>query len=80
MVCGGLRWFAVFRRTALRVMSKNISNKSTMLSKTLTKVFACVCVCVGGGLLLHYGGGFTYKGSNILLGHQRKLRNQVYSY
>ena len=27
-------------------MSKNISNKSTMLSKTLTKVFACVC---GGG-------------------------------
>ena len=43
-----------------------------------------VCVCVGGGggggLLLHYGGGFTYKESNILLGHQRKLRDQVYSY
>ena len=69
-------------------MSKNISNKSTMLSKSLTKVFAraCVCVCVcgrgGGGagaFVLHYGGGFTYKGSNILLGHQRKLRDQVYS-
>ena len=41
----------------------------------------CVCVWVGArGLLLHYGGGFTYKGSNILLGHQRKLRDQVYSY
>ena len=35
-----------------------------MLSKSLTKV----CVCV----LLHYGDGFTYKGSNILLGHQTK--------
>ena len=61
-------------------MSKNISNKSTMLSKTLTKVFAYVGRGGGGAFLLHYGGGFTYKGSNILLGHQRKLRDQVYSY
>ena len=68
-------------------MSKNISNKSTMLSKSLTKVFACVgggrrgggAAGGGGAFVLHYGGGFTYKGSNILLGHQRKLRDQVCS-
>ena len=36
----------------------------------------CVCVLGGGGggggggaFLLHYGCGFTYKGSKILLGH-----------
>ena len=43
-----------------------------------------VCVCVwggarGGAFVLHYGGGLTYIGSNILLGHQKKLRDQVYS-
>ena len=40
-------------------MSKNISNKSTMLSKTLTKVFACV-----------WGGGFycTTEAATLIKG------------
>ena len=44
-------------------MTKNISNKSTMLSKTLTKVFACVCR--GGG-----GGGFycTTEAASLIKG------------
>ena len=59
---------------------RDISKKSTMLSKSLTKV----CVGGGGG----GGGGLFYctteaasliKGVIILLGHQKKLRDQVYS-
>ena len=57
--------------------------KSIMLSKSLTNVYVCVWGGGGGGgvgaFLMHYGGGFTSKGSNILLGHQRKLCDQVYS-